>query len=653
MSYQLDKTDLTADSDSSINLITKRILYQGICFLAYLFIGILLTFILTRMMPDNPYKMLLANGGVTSDAQRQVYLENVERLGLDQPVIVQFFKYIGVLVSGDWGTSISISSGTPVGELIIRNFPRSIEICGVTLLITLILAIPLGRLAAKKETQTSDRGILCFSKIYFGVPLVFVALLFQFLLALESQIFPFYSNYMSTTYEITYISEMITGFPLLDSLLNLNLPMFGDVLLHLLLPCLTMSFLFGSLLIPVVRANRLKKNKNIAEPYIDQTSLYAFNFSVIFMALISVESIFNLSGISSLLIMAINAVDYYVVNAIVFLLLLSFLLPNFILNVIHIIRDKDNGELAAFHRKDEGPNFQKSPQVENDDGASFSSDDIKSYFKVPSIIVGLSLFAVLILLAILAPIFFNKVDISGVSMGGDYMPPSSEHLLGTTRFGRDVLGGLMFGIGSLISYSLGVALVGAIIGIPIGFISGAKGGKIGTFFMVCGNVIMLLPQAVLFIVLSSVMGTSNILGFITFSLLSAIFLGQLTRNLVLKHINRSGRTKELNLLFKEMLPQLISLILFYSTFIAIMKSTVSYYGYSDPSSIDLGNWVALARNNMQFAFHAVFWPAFGIFLVCLSFMLISHGFSLSSNFKSSNDEENKGSPDLALSNHTE
>ncbi len=621
--------NIALGSATQKSLTTKRIIRQILIFFAYFFIGMLGIFILIRSFPGNPYMFPIGEGGFRSDAQQAAYEANVERLGLDQPVIVQFFLFMGRLLIGDFGTSISMTNGAPVFDLVWPAAAKSIEICIITILFTLPLAIPLGRLAAKKEGEPADRKISVLSYFYYGLPLFFIALLFQYFFVGVSKIIPFATNYCSSEYEVTYLDNKITGFYLLDSLLKGNFPMFGDVLVHLILPCVTLSIIFGSLLIPVIRSNRLKELNIENEQYRDQTSVYLFNFGVLFMGLFVVESSFSLRGLTIIALTAMSAVDYNVSVGAIFVIFVIFLLSNFILNLIQIIRFKDIEEVDGESFE---PTLLKGPQIGKDnDMEVYRSHGLSSHFKNPTTIIGLALFALLLIGSLLAPLFYPKVDIIGVNMMiPAYSPPSSEHLLGTTAFGRDVLGVSLYGIRTIILISVGISFIGFLIGAPIGFLSGHKEDKVGEFFMVYGNLVMVVPLLLLQMSVIYILGQTIYNEIIFLSIISAVIIGQLTRNLVLNFVASNGPITDKGILLKELLPKLIGLFFLHCIYIALLHSTLSFLGYNDPQIVDLGNAIALARSKLFVTPWAALWPGVALLLVCLSFSLMAHGFNIPS-----------------------
>ncbi|MFX0105164.1 MAG: peptide ABC transporter permease, partial [Candidatus Hodarchaeota archaeon] len=120
---------------SMISYIIRRLL----TLLPVLFGTLTLIFILSRFMPGDPaYSFLPQN------FTYEQYLTVRRWLGLDRPLIVQYFGYIGDLFSGNWGTSIRVSNGTPVWQLIWQRFPRTMELSIFSILIASFVGIKAG-----------------------------------------------------------------------------------------------------------------------------------------------------------------------------------------------------------------------------------------------------------------------------------------------------------------------------------------------------------------------------------------------------------------------------------------------------------------------------------------------------------------------------
>ena len=643
MSIPLEKKEnISIRSQSKDTILLKRILYQVGCFCIYLFFGTLVLFIIAQFLPDSPYQVSSENVN---------YETYSEQYGLGQSKLDQFFKFLILLLSGNWGNSQVVYSGIPISELISSSLPKSLEICFIAVFLALPISILFGWLASKYKDSLGDRCISFISKFNFGVPLFVFGLLFQYFFVIQTEIFPFATNYNSPRLELEYITSKITGFRILDSILTGNGEMLKDTILHLVMPCFLLSLLFISIMVPAIRRVFLNlKEKNQEKGLLDQTSMHAFNFGVIVLGLLMIEATFNLRGLEMNFIYGLITMDVFVTIVSIFILLIVFVILNFVINLgtllifsfaipeRMLISPPIENEIA-------GKEPENLPITENSGFPDISTNltsqthslspnipkhqyGFVSYLKKPSIIIGIILLSYAIILAIRAPLMFDETTIMGAFTDViPYGPADAQHPLGTGKFGRDILAGTLFGIRNLLTISVSVAFMAFVIGSPIGFVSGYLGGKVGKFFMVCGNIFMLIPLIILrlsSIVSSTFESTSEI---IFLSIFSTIIFSQLTRNLVLNHISPNDKILKTNALIKELLPKIIGLFFYLCTFIALLHSCISYLGYSDPLSADLGGWISNGRDGMYSAIWAIKWPGLGIFLVSSSFLFLSHGLS--------------------------
>ena len=123
-------------------------------------------FAILRFSPGDP-AIIMAGDGATPERIVQIR----QTMGLDQPVVKQFFIWGGKLLQGDLGTSLM--SGVPVTKLIAQRLEPSLSLAVLTLVFTLLVAIPLGVLAAWRQGKLLDRAVMGFSVLGFSVP-VFV-----------------------------------------------------------------------------------------------------------------------------------------------------------------------------------------------------------------------------------------------------------------------------------------------------------------------------------------------------------------------------------------------------------------------------------------------------------------------------------------------
>lgn len=138
--------------------IFKRILTSVFTLLAIL----LVLFILMQLMPGSPFN----DEKLNEDQKMALYV----KYGLDQPIVVQFFKYVGNMLKGDWGVSYNISKNTPISQLIETRLPISIRIGGCAVSLGAVMGLLLGLIAALKHDTIIDSLATVISVIGVSVP---------------------------------------------------------------------------------------------------------------------------------------------------------------------------------------------------------------------------------------------------------------------------------------------------------------------------------------------------------------------------------------------------------------------------------------------------------------------------------------------------
>lgn len=158
--------------------ILKRILTSLFTLLAIL----LVLFILMKLMPGSPFN----DEELTDDMRAALYA----KYGLDQPVIVQFFKYVTGMLRGDLGVSYNISKNTPISQLIQTRLPISIQIGGMAVLLGAVVGLVLGIIAALKRDTIWDTLATIISVIGVSVPSYVFALALSYSFGFRLQWFP-------------------------------------------------------------------------------------------------------------------------------------------------------------------------------------------------------------------------------------------------------------------------------------------------------------------------------------------------------------------------------------------------------------------------------------------------------------------------------
>ena len=128
-----------------LRFILKRLLMT----LLILFAVSIIAFALIRIAPGNPAMMVLPDG-----ASQEAIKAMEVKLGLDQPMVVQYFRYIGGVLKGDLGTSIIYK--LPVKDLIFQRLPATFKLTIITMLVCLLISIPLGIVAGSRQGTIVD-----------------------------------------------------------------------------------------------------------------------------------------------------------------------------------------------------------------------------------------------------------------------------------------------------------------------------------------------------------------------------------------------------------------------------------------------------------------------------------------------------------------
>lgn len=204
-----------------------------------------LVFLMIKMMPGDEAQM--AAGPDASPAQIEAVRE---RLGLDAPVIIQYFKFLGRLLHGDLGTSIVTLQ--PVLSDLERVLPSTLELVFFAMVLNLLVAIPVGIIAAYRQGGVFDMICRVGASMLGGMPAFWLALVLQYVMGSVWRVVP-----ISGQQRFGVSSPNVTGAPTLDAILAGNLTGFTDALHHIILPASVLAALFATQIFRTLRASLL------------------------------------------------------------------------------------------------------------------------------------------------------------------------------------------------------------------------------------------------------------------------------------------------------------------------------------------------------------------------------------------------------------
>ncbi|GAA3801430.1 MULTISPECIES: ABC transporter permease [Amycolatopsis] len=327
-----------------LRFLTRRLL-QAIPTLLVLSI---LVFAWLRLLPGGPATALL---GDKATPEKIASLNSV--LGLDQPIFVQYFKFLGRVVTGDFGSSL-ISGDTVLAE-IGRAFPATIELALAALVLAVGFGIPMGYLAARYRGRFLDNATVLTTLVGVAVPVFFFGVLLKYVFAQKLGILP-----PSGRQDVTIDATHITGFFTLDGLLTGELDATWDAIKHLILPSIALASIPFAVIVRITRASvldvqqedfvRTAESKGLTTTTIRQrhvlrnallpvSTTIGLQTGLLLAGAVLTEKVFNWNGLGSLLAQGIERRDYPRLQALLLLAALVYVVVNILVDISYAIID--------------------------------------------------------------------------------------------------------------------------------------------------------------------------------------------------------------------------------------------------------------------------------------------------------------------------
>jgi len=325
-----------------LQFITKRIVY-----LIPSLIGIvLITFILSRVLPGDPALM------IAGEQAPQSVVDNIRmELGLNDPLYIQFGTYVKQLVQGDLGTAWH--TGHTVVEDFATRLPATLELALASLLIALIVAIPVGIIAATRKESALDHISRVFSLIGACMPVFWLGLLLILLFYSKLGIAP---APMGRIGNDILPPTNITGLYLIDSLLTADWVAFRQSLSHLILPAICLSSGTMAIIARMMRSSMLEvisqdyirtaRAKGLSEgtvvykhalanASIPTITMVGLQIGYLLGGAVITETIFSWPGVGSYVTESILATDYAPIQAFTLLSAVVYSVINLVVDLIY------------------------------------------------------------------------------------------------------------------------------------------------------------------------------------------------------------------------------------------------------------------------------------------------------------------------------
>ncbi|MGG7753517.1 ABC transporter permease [Klebsiella aerogenes] len=312
-----------------------------------------ITFIISHLIPGDPAR-LLAGDRASDEIVRHIR----QQLGLDLPLWQQFARYVDALLHGDLGTSIR--TDRPVLEDLKTFFPATLELAFCALLIALVVGIPLGVLSAVYRNRWTDHLVRLMALTGISTPAFWLGLGVIVLFYGKLDWLPG-SGRLDDWFDPP---TRVSGFYLLDSLLEGNIEVFFNALQHLILPAATLAFVHLGIVARQIRSAMLEQ---LNEDYI-RTALasglpkftivvrYALpnalipSITVLGLALgdllygaVLTETVFAWPGMGAYVVSSIQALDFPAVMGFAIVVSFAYVLVNLVVDLLYLWIDPRMG----------------------------------------------------------------------------------------------------------------------------------------------------------------------------------------------------------------------------------------------------------------------------------------------------------------------
>jgi peptide/nickel transport system permease protein len=285
-------------------------------------------FLMLRLTPGDPAAIIAGDSATPAQI-----VEIRERLGLNEPIPEQFVTWIGNLLQGNLGESFFFKA--KVSDLIQQRVGPTLSLAISTILLTVLIAVPLGVIAAYKHGTAADRLVMAFSVIGFSVPTFVLGYLLIYLFAIRLDLFP-----------VQGYRSIVDGF--------------WPFLHRLVLPSITLSVIYIALIARITRASMLDVLgedyirtahakgltnrtvllrhglRNAAVPIV---TVIGIGIALLIGGVVVTESVYNIPGLGRLTVDAVLGRDYPTIQGVILVFSFAYVLINLLIDISYTLFD--------------------------------------------------------------------------------------------------------------------------------------------------------------------------------------------------------------------------------------------------------------------------------------------------------------------------
>jgi peptide/nickel transport system permease protein len=303
---------------------------------------------MVRAIPGDPAQILLGQAA-TPDQVADVR----ERLGLDEPLHIQYLVFIKGALTGDLGDSLVV--GQPVTAVLLERFPATLELTLAALFLAIAIGVPVGVIAAVRQYSLLDKITSVVALTGVSMPVFWLALVLVVVFTVQVDWLPFPGRVGG---DVSFTSY--TGLYLLDTLITFNFPAFWDVLRHLILPAIALGTIPMAVITRMTRSSMLEvmnedyvrtaRAKGVVpwrvvfrhalrNAMLPTITVIGLQFGLLMGGAILTETIFGWPGVGQIAIESVNRRDYAMIQGVVLYGATFFVLVNLLVDVLYAVLD--------------------------------------------------------------------------------------------------------------------------------------------------------------------------------------------------------------------------------------------------------------------------------------------------------------------------
>ena len=281
---------------------------------------ILIVFLLLQVLPGNPIQVMM------KEKANQAVIDRVtEQMGLNDPVMVRFGRYLWGMLHGDLGHSYKLKR--PVTQLIMIAFPNTVKLAITSALVAWIIGIPTGIISAIRKVTLLDRTLMGFSLVGISLPVFWAAMLLQYVLGYKLKLLPI-SGY--STWRHMIMPAIVLGWASSGSIARL-----------------TRSSLLGVMKNDYIRTARAKglvestvvTRHGLKNSMIPVVTMMAMQFASLLSGAVITESVFGIGGIGQLMVSAISQRDMPLLQSSVIFSTMIIIVGNLVADILYSFLD--------------------------------------------------------------------------------------------------------------------------------------------------------------------------------------------------------------------------------------------------------------------------------------------------------------------------